>query len=153
MQVRKHTFLLLRARRLALFASAWFVGAAGCGRSETCSSALFDYAGIKSGPIWFTMVSDDGGRSLSSAEGIFVAPKPPWQNISSGETCAGNSVGPDIPLTATAWLDTTGDAATNCATLERPLCQPAPGDPQAQQKAVLRAGERLTLHFTLIDPP
>jgi len=37
--------------------------------------------------------------------------------------------------------------------LDRPLCRPAAGDPQAQQKAVLRAGERLTLHFTLIDPP
>jgi hypothetical protein len=153
MHTRNQAFLLLRARRLALFAGAWFAGAAGCGRSETCSSALFDYAGTKSGPIWFTMVSDDEGRSLSSAEGRFIVPNPPWRNIPSAETCTGNSLGPDIPLTATAWLDTAGSAATNCVTLERPLCRPAPGDPQAQQKVVLRAGERVTLHFTLVDPP
>ena len=124
MQTRNGTFLLLRARRLAVFAGAWFVGVSGCERSGTCSSALFDYAGTKSGPIWFTMVSDDGGHSLSSAEGNFMVPKAPWRNIQSGETCTGNSLGPDISLTATAWLDTTGDAATNCATLERPLCRP-----------------------------
>jgi hypothetical protein len=86
-KMRHDTFLLLRARRLALFAGGWFVGAIGCGSSETCSSALFDYAGNKSGAIWFTMVSDDGGHSLRSAEGIFIAPKPPWRNVSSGETC------------------------------------------------------------------
>jgi len=99
------------------------------------------------------MVSDDAGPSLSSAEGIFLVPKPPWRNVSSAETCTGNSVGPDIPVTATAWLDTSGNAETNCATSQSPLCRPTPSDPQAQQKAVLRAGETLTLHFTLVDPP
>ena len=151
--MRNHTVPRLRARCLALFACGSLVGAASCGRSETCSSALFDYAGTKSGPIWFTLVSDDGGRSLSSAEGIFVTPTPPWRNVSSAESCMGKSVGPDIPLTATAWIDTTGAATTNCATLDRPICRPAPGDPQAQQSVVLRMGEQLTLHFTLVDPP
>jgi hypothetical protein len=114
---------------------------------------VFDYSGTKSGPIWFTMVSDDGGRSLSSAEGIFLVPKPPWRNVSSAQACFGNSAGPDIPVTATAWLDTSGNAATNCSSSQSPLCRPAAGDPQAQQKTVLRAGDSLTVHFTLIDPP
>ena len=149
-----HDHFLSRAVRPSLLAGVLLVGAASCGRSQTCSSALFDYAGSKSGAIWLTMVSDDGGESLWSSQGFFVVPNPPWQNVGSGVTaCSGNSVGPDIPLTATAWIDTTGTATNNCATLKSSLCRPAPGEPQAQQHAVLRAGEYLTLHFTLTDPP
>ena len=143
---------MMRALGLTLVAAS-IVGAASCGSSETCDSALFDYGGAKSGAIWFTIVSDDAGRSLSSAQGIFLTPTPPWRNVSSPDTCYGNAAGPDIPITATAWLDTTGEAMTNCATSDRPLCKPEPTDPQAQQKAVLRAGEHLILHFTLVDPP
>src|SRR5438067_735069 len=62
--MQNHRFQLLQTRRLVVFAGGLFIGAVGCESSETCSSALFDYGGTKAGAIWFTVVSDDGGRSL-----------------------------------------------------------------------------------------
>ena len=110
---------------------------------------VISYSGTRSGIAYLRVLSDnDGGRSFSIA-----GPEPSIQALmlveNGGVTCFGGGNPADIPFTAAAWIDVSGNEGANCADVRSPQCQPSAGDPQAHQKAVLRFGEYTRIHLDL----
>jgi hypothetical protein len=110
---------------------------------------VISYAGTRSGTTYLRVLSDDAGRSFSIA-----GSEPSIQALmlveNGSTTCFGGGNPVDIPFTAAVWIDVSGNGAANCSVFRSPQCQPSPGDPQAQQQAVLRFGEvtRIRLDLT-----
>ena len=122
------------------------------GRTQTCLERVISYTGSKSGTAYLRVASDDGGRSLfigsTGASIRFLIA------VESGSaTCYGDGERVDIPFTAAAWIDVSGNAAMNCSDIHSLQCQPSPSDPQARQSAVLRFGQLTRIRLDLVDPP
>jgi hypothetical protein len=113
---------------------------------------VITYQGTRSGTAYLRVVSDDGGRSYSMT-GSFPSIQVLQLVMNGGTTCTVGGDAMDIPLTAGAWIDVSGNEAANCSDVRSPQCQPAPADPQAHQKAVLRFGELTRIRLDLVGPP
>ena len=124
----------------------------GRGDGRTCLRSLITYSGSKSGAAYLHVTSTDPSLGLRYSSGA-----PSIQLLiefgSSFMTCTEGGQPIDIPLTATAWIDASNAAATACADLSNPQCQPLPTDPQGHGTAVLRYGEMNEIHLTVTDPP
>src|SRR5438067_3033170 len=115
---------------------------------ETCLAVTVTYTGSKSGAAYYVIRFEDGGHDSASAPSIQV-----MMALNGFAHCAVRLTGGDIPFTAAAWIDVSGDSPANCADMSTPRCQPSPADPQAQQSGVERFRQTTQVRLDLVDPP
>ena len=148
----------MQAHRLMLCAFVVAAALPSCGgdstNDRTCLHKEVTYAGSKAGAAYLRVTSDDGGRAYS-----FSGNSPSIQFLIAAESgiviCSRGGEHIDIPLTAVAWIDVSGAAASVCSDLRNqdPQCQPFPSDPQGHQTALLRFGQTTIMHIDVVDPP
>lgn len=118
------------------------------GAPQTCVLPDVSYKGTAAGPA-FLKISGDLGLSMNYGAvsvGFLVA------NVNTRAFCYRTSDSSIETVTARAWVDVSGRAASDCVDVSSPACEPSPGDPQGHQHGPLRWGEFNVVAVPIADP-